>query len=333
MGVVLRYLRVSVVKTEATAHDFATGQTIRPHLIYKGNPLPTIPSSQPFKYLGVRMCLNGDMSHERNYILTRTAELVAKLRGHRYTPSQMHRVVTAAIVSVFRYSAPWVDYSANDLERVALLWRRGFRFAWRMRRSTASAVFQFPRAHGGLACPLPEAILCETLAHVFTHATWHFDNTKRMFMDRVRWDTLALGVGTVEDAMQDLRLSIAPSDRLKSMWQQYLYFGTRANQSILWPACIPPISPGDTLIGLSFPARRLALNLPRTSHERTRYLGVSPSTQWFSPRWDTLIGHSKTQYMRASRRAGNESPIRVSPGEMGGMQAGHKMDWLVLVPK
>ena len=115
------------------------------------------------------------------------------------------------------------------------------------------------QSYGRLACPLPEAILCETLAHVFTHATWHSDNTKGMFMDRVRWDTLALGVGTVEDAMEDLRLSIAPSDRLKSMWQRYLYFGTRTNQSILWPACIPPISPGDTRIGLSFPARRLAL--------------------------------------------------------------------------
>ena len=91
-----------------------------------------------------------------------------------------------------------------------------------------------------------------------------------MFMDRVRWDTLALGVGTVDEAMEDLRLSTAPSDRLKSMWQRYLYFGTRANQAILWPACIPPISPGDTLIWLSFPARRLAFDLPRTDPHRHR---------------------------------------------------------------
>ena len=122
----------------------------RPMILQQGKPYasilstkgpPSLQSSQPFKYLGVRVWLNGDMSHERNYILTRTAELVAKLRGHRYTPSQMHRVVTTTVVSVFRYSAPWVDYSANDLERVALLWRRGFRLAWRLGRSTASAVF------------------------------------------------------------------------------------------------------------------------------------------------------------------------------------------------
>ena len=98
--------------------------------------------------------------------------------------------MTSAIVSVFRYSAPLVDYSVNDLERVSLLWRRGFRLAWRVGRSTASAIFQFPRAHAGIACPLPEALLCETLAHVFTHATWHHDNTKRIFMDRVRWEPL-----------------------------------------------------------------------------------------------------------------------------------------------
>ena len=250
------------------AHDFASGKSLRPHLTYKGRPLPTKPSDAPFKYLGVRMCLNGDMSHERQYILTRTTELVSKLRGHRYTPTQMHRVMTSAIVSVFRYSAPWVDYSVNDLERISLLWRRGFRLAWRVGRSTASAIFQFPRTHAGLACPLPEALLCETLAHVFTHATWHHDNTKRMLMDRVRWDTLALGAGTIEEAMEDLRLSTTPSDRLPSMWQRYLYFGTRTNQAILWPACIPPLPPGDTLIGLSFPARRLVVDTPRSDPQR-----------------------------------------------------------------
>ena len=89
-------------------------------------------------------------------------------------------------------------------------------------------------------------------------------------MDRVRWDTLALGAGDIEEAMEDLQLSTLPSDRLSSIWHRYLYFGARSKRAIMWPACVPPVPCGDTLLALSFASRRLVVDRPLSDPQRYR---------------------------------------------------------------
>ena len=75
----------------------------------------------------------------------------------------------------------------------------------------------------GLEYPLPEAIIGQTRAQVFTHVTTRYDNTAIMVLHRVRINTVDFGAGSALVAAADLQLATSASDRLPSPWHRYLF--------------------------------------------------------------------------------------------------------------
>jgi len=66
-------------------------------------------------------------------------------------------------MGVFRFSAALIEWSASELNDVKQLYVQAYKNAWHMPRSTASALFNFPKTHAGKESKLPMAVLTQEL--------------------------------------------------------------------------------------------------------------------------------------------------------------------------
>jgi len=70
-------------------------------------------------------------------------------------------------MGAFRFSAALFGWSESELNDVKRLCVQAYKNAWHLPRSTASALFIFPKSHAGNESTLPMAVLTqEVLLHV-----------------------------------------------------------------------------------------------------------------------------------------------------------------------
>ena len=154
-------VQINLGKSEVTGYDFGTGRPINTCSLNIGGQSPKhIHPSTPFKYLGIRLNVLGNMDAEREYVISKTRALRTMLRGHQYHPRQIHNVVQTAIVPIFRYSAALAQWSDGDLGRLWREWCRAYKHAWKMKPSTSASFF----CAGGLDVGTPAEILVKEVA-------------------------------------------------------------------------------------------------------------------------------------------------------------------------
>jgi hypothetical protein len=157
-------VHINLGKSEVMGYDFGRARQINTRTLTFGEGHPKhITPDTPFKYLGVRLTILGDMSSEREYIIQKSAALGAMLKGHPYHPRQMHLVVQTAIVPIFRYSAALAKWDSGDLNRLWKVWCRSFKNAWKLKRATTAGFF-YTAEHGGLDAASPDEILAKETA-------------------------------------------------------------------------------------------------------------------------------------------------------------------------
>jgi len=66
-------------------------------------------------------------------------------------------------MGVFRFSAALIEWSESELNDVKRLCVQAYKNAWHLLRSTASALFIFPKTHTGKENTLPMVVLTQEL--------------------------------------------------------------------------------------------------------------------------------------------------------------------------
>lgn len=194
-------VHISLGKSEVTGYDYGNARPLvtKSLRIGGGHPQHILPST-PFKYLGVRLTVVLDMAAERQYVLAETGKLLQLLRKHRYQPSQIHWLVTVAIVPVFRYSAALAEWDTLSLATLNRLWVRAFKYAWRVPIGTPSLPFQTPTDFTGLGIVTAESVLAEEVVSLMRQCTGNTDNLYDIMQADMCQALLDLGCSTIPEA-------------------------------------------------------------------------------------------------------------------------------------
>ena len=151
-------VHINMGKSEIAGYDFGRSRAINTRGLQIGGGHPKhIRPDTPFKYLGLRLTIMGDMTAEREYVMQKSEKLGSMLKGHPYHPRQMHIVVQSAIIPIFRYSAAMAQWTSKDLSKLWKVWCRAFKHAWKLKPTIANGFF-YTAQHGGLDAASPGEI-------------------------------------------------------------------------------------------------------------------------------------------------------------------------------
>jgi len=85
------------------------------------------------------------------------------IKCHPLTPELAMELFTSKCMGVFRFSATLIEWSESELNDVKRLCVQAYKNAWHLPRSTATALFIFPKTHAGKESTLPMAVLTQEL--------------------------------------------------------------------------------------------------------------------------------------------------------------------------
>jgi len=81
------------------------------------------------------------------------------IKCHRLAPELATKLFTSNGMGVCRFSAAPIEWSESELNDVKRLCVQGYKNAWHLPRSTANALFIFPKTNAGKESTLPMAVL------------------------------------------------------------------------------------------------------------------------------------------------------------------------------
>ena len=159
--------------------------------------------TEAFKYLGIRLSITGDMSAEKEHIKKETVKLIKAMKGHQYSPSQMHWVVQVAVIPVFRYSAAIAGWSETELQDLEKAWIRAYRQAWRTGASVPGITFWASKEHGGLGCVSAKAIITQEVIGLMRQCGGLDDDLHRVSKYELKRAVKDRGCATLEEACKE----------------------------------------------------------------------------------------------------------------------------------
>ena len=187
-------IRLNLKKTvgAAVGESKATKQT-KSGLQYQGKPIRMAADTDPIRYLGFWATANGDYQEAKDRVMQRTREAVELIRHHPFTPEMATDIFQAKGVGLFRYSAPFVDWTEEELEELLRMWSQGYKLAWHLNCRTATAPFTFPAECGGLGLHTPVGVLTNALMGHVERTMLHDDVTRDCMLNALEEaKTLAL---------------------------------------------------------------------------------------------------------------------------------------------
>jgi len=101
---------------------------------------------------------------------------------HPLTPELATELFTSKGMGVFRFSAALIEWSESELNDMKRLCVQAYKDAWHLPRSTASALFVFPKAHAGKESTLPMAVLIQELLLHAERCMQHEDVSKKIML-------------------------------------------------------------------------------------------------------------------------------------------------------
>ena len=262
-------IEVNMEKTEIAAFDYRRGSEVSTRQLQMyGQPLVRLAPDAAFKYLGIRLTLTGSAGEEKAHVMRATREAALQFKGHPYTPSQVHWLVGSTVVSLFRYSAPFVDWSPEELEALTKEWVVAYRFAHHLPPSTPEIHFRASRERGGLGVLDAVSVLGRECLGVLHQCTALRDDLAVLTGGMARSSLLGLGCTSWGEFGAELRLSVRPTSRLESIFSRLGWAVTTLNSQVDWPAMAVP-GEGAGIMSLSHERR-----LEDASAEGSSWVGL-----------------------------------------------------------
>ena len=230
-------IRVNCEKSRCMAIDFATNRPVDTSRIqYRGNPLKAQRPTEPFKYLGVRLTLTRDFTHEKKRIIDATVERVEKvIRAKFLSPTQRELVVQYAIVPKFQYSAGLVPWTLTELEDLTKVWVRAYRGLWSLPPSADSSLFRLSPKHGGRGCPSALGVWCIEAASLVTQCLRVPGTISQLMLANLQRACISRGCTTLYQLQRMLRLVRKPTEWVDLLVSRLDGLGFDIT-TILWPA-------------------------------------------------------------------------------------------------
>jgi len=258
-----------VLKCRATGHDFATGQN-RPTTSIRygitaqrpqGDEIPNLKSDVAFKYLGLRVALNGSTREEIKHVqdvMLRSSKLMIK---HRYTCAQMNKLITTALHPVFNYSAPLAGWRYANLLELEHTWAVATKRAWKLTDGHPTAQFLLPPEEGWMQLHHPT---CLASKHSLNLVQTFYNALDGELASLIRHDWEELCEEWCTNKVPEIQMALMledSSDRPVTILTNVLRYTGMAGVSIYWsvlPQCQnPEVKLGKhdtpTLLGLLMP--------------------------------------------------------------------------------
>jgi len=139
------YLVVIIVNNDKKRRE----QESAPLLTINGETLQAMNLDDACRYLGCWGAGNGDMRAAKEVVRQKIIAARDLTKCHPLTPELATKLFTSKGMGVFRFSAALVEWSESELNDVKRLCVQAYKNAWHLPRSTASALFIFPKTHAG----------------------------------------------------------------------------------------------------------------------------------------------------------------------------------------
>ena len=123
-----------------------------PLLTINGKTLQAINLDDACRYLGYWGTGNGNMKATKEAVRQEMIAARDLIKCHPLTPELATELFTILI--------EWSESELNDVKRLCV---QAYKNAWHLPRSTASALFIFPKTHAGKESTLPMAVLTQEL--------------------------------------------------------------------------------------------------------------------------------------------------------------------------
>jgi len=132
------------------------------------------------RYLGYWGTGNDDMRATKEVVGQKIIAARDLIKCHPLTPELATVLFTSKGMGVFRLSAALIEWSESELNDVKRLCVQAYKNAWHLPRSTASALFIFPKTHAGKESTLPMAVLTQELLRHAERCMRHEDVPKKI---------------------------------------------------------------------------------------------------------------------------------------------------------
>eukprot|EP00960_Hanusia_phi_P063778 765570-Hanusia_phi.AAC.1 len=253
-------LEINTKKSELTSFDYRTKQEVpgAQNITFLGKKFVILSPIKPFKYLGFRISLwkKGGRAKkccpftwgEKEYILEKTKHLSKTIAETGYTCAQKYYLVKVSILNAFRYSAILVGWSWKDLEEVDRLWTAAFKKAIGVSKSTGTAIFQLPKARGGLELPHPAAILGRAaISFLEKEGNKEGDLRDRLLAKLERWKN-QLGCQTIGEIQREAQKRISDKENVRGVERLALWIAGKMQTTISWQVFEDNQQPGSILL-------------------------------------------------------------------------------------
>jgi len=162
--------------------DNCREQEPAPLLTINGETLQAMNRDDACRYLGYWGTGNGDMRATKEVFKQKIIAAHDLIKCHPLTPKIATELFTIKGMGVFRFSVALIEWSESELNDVKRLCVQAYKNAWHLSRSTASALFIFPKTHVGKESTLPMAVLTQELLLHAERCTRHEDVSKKIML-------------------------------------------------------------------------------------------------------------------------------------------------------
>jgi hypothetical protein len=202
-------LEVHMIKSQCTGINHATGiQVATDSITLNGQSFTTLPPDKPYKYLGVRATISGDLSAEKEYILDEMKQRLAALSEDRVlSRKDKEQIIVTAVCSVFRYSAGLVNWSRTELDSISKTWTRAYKTAWGFSRGTDGSPFILDQCAGGRGCPSATKMWAREILDMYEQCLTLPGEISQMVVQYLRQQCTSHGCHTLNQLQYLLQIS------------------------------------------------------------------------------------------------------------------------------
>jgi len=148
-------------------------------LTINGETLQAMNLDNVCRYLGYWDTGNGDMRATKEVVRQKITAARDLIKCHPLTPELATEFFTSKGLGVFRFSSALIEWSESELKDVKRLCVQAYKNAWHLPKSTASALFIFPKTHAGKEGTLPMAVMTQELLLHAKKCMRHEDEFKK----------------------------------------------------------------------------------------------------------------------------------------------------------
>jgi len=156
-----------------------------PLLTINGETLQAMNLDNACRYLEYWGTGNGDVRATKEVVRQKIIAARDLIKCHPLTPELATEFFTSKGMGVFCFSAALLEWSESELNDVKRLCVQAYKKAWHLPRSTASALFIFPKTHADKDSTLSMAVLtrsCSAASREMHAMMRHEDVSKKIML-------------------------------------------------------------------------------------------------------------------------------------------------------